>query len=77
MARRRRMGVWGRSPHKRRGAPQASVKIAVPLSIILLFPEFKASWILGNNYLFSVQERTTVTVNDTTDRIADTVVYVE
>ena len=29
---------------------------------ILLFYEFKASWILENNYLFSVQERTTVTV---------------
>ena len=61
MARRKRMGVWGVALIKS-DAPQASVRIVVPLLAILLFHEFKASWILGNNYLFSVQERATVTV---------------
>ena len=39
------------------------MRIDVSLLIILLFHEFKASWILRNNYLFFVQECTTVTVS--------------
>ena len=59
-------GEWGFgsvAPIKElRGSLQASVNIDVPLSIALLFHEFKASWILRINYLFFVQECTTVTV---------------